>query len=151
LEKEGVFVMASKNVEALRAMHESWNRRDFDATMRHVADNVTFTDHPRNLKANSKNEYRTILEGWAKAFSDGRITSPQYLDAGDTVIVEFTGVGTNDGPLGDLPATGRKVSMALCEILRFDKNNKIVSGTAYYDMYGMLQQLGHVQPRAAAA
>ena len=143
--------MASKNVEALRAMHDSWNRRDFDAAMRHVADNVTFTDHSRNLKASSKNEYRSILEGWAKTFSDGRITNPQYLDAGDTVIVEFTGVGTNDGPLGDLPATGRKVSLALCEILHFDKNNKIVSGSAYYDMFGMLQQLGHVQPRAAQA
>ena len=143
--------MASKNVEALRSMHESWNRRDFEGAMRHVADNVTFTDNPRNLKATGKQEYRNLLEGWANAFTDGKITSPQYIDGGDTVVVEFSGVGTNDGPIGELPATGRRVAIPFCEILRFDANNRIIAGSAYYDMYTMLQQLGHVQPRAVAA
>jgi hypothetical protein len=29
-------------------------------------------------------------EDWAKAFSDGRITNPEYIDAGDIIIAQFT-------------------------------------------------------------
>ena len=41
--------MASKNVETLRAAHESWNRRDFQGIVRNAAEGLTYTDqaHPR--------------------------------------------------------------------------------------------------------
>ncbi len=32
--------MASKNVETLRAAHESWNRRDFPAVVRNAAESL---------------------------------------------------------------------------------------------------------------
>ena len=60
-------------------------------------------------------------EGWAKAFSDGRITNPEYIDAGDTVIARFTVVGTNDGPFGSMKPTRGKMSLPFCEICHFDK------------------------------
>jgi hypothetical protein len=40
--------------------------------------------------------------------SDIRITSPRYIDAGQTVVCTFTIVGAHDGPLGPLPATGKE-------------------------------------------
>jgi hypothetical protein len=39
---------------------------------------------------------RKWTEDWAKAFSDGRITNPDYIDAGDVVIAQFTGEGLAD-------------------------------------------------------
>ena len=143
--------MATNNVEALRAAHESWNRRNFEGVVRNAAEGLVYTDNSRGLKLNSRDKFLEWTEAWAKAFSDGQITNPEYIDAGDIVVARFTTEGTNDGPFGELKATGRRMSLPFCEISQFDKQGRIVSGGCYYDQYTLLTQLGHVQPLAAAA
>ncbi len=143
--------MASKNVETLRAAHESWNKRDFQGIVRNAAENLVYTDRPRSLTLNSRDKFKEWTESWAKAFSDGRITNPEYIDAGDVVIAQFTVEGTNDGPFGSLQPTGRRMSVPFCEVCHFDKQGRTVSGSCYYDQYTLLTQLGHIKPLAAAA
>ena len=143
--------MSSKNVETIRAADEAWNRRDFEGAVRAFAENVTFTDSAQNRTLRGRNEYRQWLENWAKSFSDGRITNPRYHDAGDTVIVEFTGEGTNDGPFLTYAPTRKRVSIPFCEIWRFDNQGRVISGAGYYDVYTLLTQLGHAKPLAVAA
>jgi hypothetical protein len=41
--------MSAKNVETLRAAHESWNRRDFASVVRNSAENLVYTDNARVL------------------------------------------------------------------------------------------------------
>jgi len=108
--------MSAKNVKTLRAAHESWNERDFAGVIRNAAENLTYTDHGRNLALKTRDKFREWTEGWAKAFSDGRITNPQYIDAGAIVVAQFTAEGTNDGPFGSMKPTGRKMSLPFCEI-----------------------------------
>jgi steroid delta-isomerase-like uncharacterized protein len=143
--------MASKNVETLRAAHKSWNKRDFQGVVRDSALGLVYTDHGRSLTLNGRDKFREWTEGWAKAFSDGRITNPKYIDAGDIVVTQFTVEGTNDGPFGSLPPSGRRISLPFCEICQLDKKGRVVSGGCYYDQYTLLTQLGHIQPLAAAA
>ena len=143
--------MASKNVETLRAAHQSWNKRDFAGVIKSAADSFAYTDNARALTLNSPHKFREWTEGWAKSFSDGRITKPEYIDAGDVVIARFIVEGTNDGPFGPLKATGKRISLPFCEISQFDKQGRIVSGGCYYDQYTLLTQLGHVQPLVTAA
>jgi hypothetical protein len=65
----------------------------------------------------------------------------------DQFVLEFTGRGTNTGPLhlptGDIPATGRWAELRLCDVAQI-RNGKIVSFHTYYDIMTMLQQLGLV-------
>jgi steroid delta-isomerase-like uncharacterized protein len=143
--------MSSKNVETVRAAHESWNRRDFDGVVSSMSDNFTYTDHARNLHFKSRDEFKAWTKEWAKSMSDGRIVKPSYIDAGDTVIAQFTAEGTNDGALGPLPATGKRMSFDFCEVVHFDKNGKVVSGGCYYNEMTILSQLGHAKPLSAAA
>jgi len=143
--------MSAKNVETLRAAHESWNKRDFQGIVRNAAENLVYTDRPRSLTLNSRDKFKEWTESWAKAFSDGRITNPEYIDAGDVVITQFTVEGTNDGPFGSLQPTGRRMSVPFCEVCHFDKQGRTVSGSCYYDQYTLLTQLGHIKPLAAAA
>ena len=143
--------MASKNVETLRAAHESWNKRDFAGVVSNAVKSLAYTDHGRNITLNTRDKFREWTEGWAKAFSDGRITNPQYIDAGDIVVAQFTVEGTNDGQFGSMKSTGRKMSLPFCEICHFDKQGRISSGGCYYDQYTLLTQLGHIQPLAVAA
>lgn len=143
--------MTSKNVETLRAAHESWNKRDFAGVVKNAAEGFVYTDNARALTLNSRDKFREWTEGWAKGFSDGRITKAEYIDAGDEVIARFIVEGTNDGTFGPLKATGQRMSLPFCEISQFDKQGRIVSGACYYDQYTLLTQLGHVQPLPAAA
>ncbi len=39
--------MASKNVDTLRAAHESWNKRDFAGLTRNVVEGLVYTDNAR--------------------------------------------------------------------------------------------------------
>ena len=63
------------------------------------------------------------------------------------VVLEFTGWGTNTGPLhmptGDLPPTGHSVERRFCNVYQI-RNGKIVSLHSYYDLMTMMQQLGLV-------
>ncbi len=143
--------MPSRNVEALRAAYENWNRRNFDGALQLVADNCTYTDNAQRETIHGRQNLRAYLANWAKAWSDGKIKDARFIDAGDMVIAEFTGEGTNDGPFGGLPPTNRHVSFPFCEIWQFDKTGRMISGSCYYDLYSILIQLGHLRPLSIAA
>src|SRR6266851_2285644 len=71
--------MASKNVETLRAAHESWNKRNFPGVVKNAAEGLVYTDNARAITLSSRHKFREWTEEWAKAFSDGRITNPEYV------------------------------------------------------------------------
>lgn len=80
---------------------------------------------------------------WAGAFSNGRVVHDIYYDAGDTVVTEFTGKGTNDGYLGSLPPTDLPVELPCVHILHFNDEGKVNFGRAYFDQLTLMQQLGY--------
>ena len=143
--------MSSTNVGTIRNAYESWNKRDFAGSIKNISESVIYTDHARGLTMNGRDKLKAWQEAWAKAFSDGRITNPKYIDAGDVVVAQFVAEGTHDGPFGSLKPTGRKISLPFCEIVQFDKQGRVVSGGVYYDQYSLLAQLGYAQPMPAAA
>ena len=143
--------MASKNVETFRAAHQAFNRRDFDAVVKAMAEDLAYHDRARGATFSGRDGFREFMQGWVTAFSNAEVSEPNYIDAGDTVIAEFIARGVNDGPLGPLPKTGRQMNLHFCEILRFDDKGQIVSGNLYYDQLSMMTQLGHAQPAEAAA
>ena len=143
--------MTTRSIETYRAGHEAFNRRDFEAMTTQYADSIAWTDRARGLTFRTPQEFRDdFLTGWVRASSDIRITDPHYLDAGQTMICNFTVVGTHDGPLGLFPATGRGFALPLCEMWHFDPSGRVVGGDLYYDQVSLLTQLGLLpQPSAA--
>ena len=135
--------MASRNVENHRAGHEAFNQRDFDSMTKHYAESIAWTDHPQSRTFTTPQQFTDeFLAGWIQASSDIRIVGSRYLDGGDTVVCTFTGVGTQDGPLGPFPATGKAFALPLCEMWHFDSGGRVVGGDIYYDRVSLLTQLG---------
>jgi steroid delta-isomerase-like uncharacterized protein len=134
--------MASSNIQAHRAGHEAFNRRDFEAMTKHYADSITWTDHAQGRTFGTPQEFKDeFLPVWVEAASDIRITGPRYLEADRTVVCTFTAVGTHDGPFGPFPATGKEFALPLCEMWHFDPNGQVVGGDLYYDQVSLLTQL----------
>ena len=135
--------MGSRNLETYRAGHEAFNRRDFDAMVRGYAESITWTDHARGLTFSTPQAFEAeFLAGWVQASSDCQITHPRYTDGGETVVARFTCHGTNDGPLGPFPATGKEWKLPICEMWHFDPDGRVVGGEIYYDQVSLLTQLG---------
>src|SRR5688572_6413558 len=143
--------MASRNVETFRAAHQAFNKRDFEAVVNVMTEDVIYQDRARGVTFEGRSGFREFMKGWVAAFSHAEVSGPKYTDAGNTVIAEFVARGTNDGPLGPLPMTGRSIQVPFCEIMTFDAKGQIVSGAAYYDQLSIMIQLGHAQPAEAAA
>jgi steroid delta-isomerase-like uncharacterized protein len=143
--------MGSRNVDAHRAGHEAFNRRDFGAMVKEYAESISWTDHARGVTFRTPREFEDdFLEGWIRASSDCRVTDARYTDAGDMVVARFTASGTNDGPLGPFPATGRQWSLPICELWHFDADGRVVGGEIYYDQASLLAQL-ELLPQPSAA
>ena len=141
--------MESRNVEAHRAAHEAFNRRDFGAMVSEYKESIRWIDQARGATFRTPEEFRSdFLEGWIRASSDCQVTDARYTDAGETVVARFTGRGTNDGPLGSFPATGKEWSLHMCEMWHFDADGRVVGGEIYYDQVSLLMQL-ELLPAAA--
>ncbi len=52
--------MSAKNVKTLRAAHESWNKRDFAGVIDNAVENLTYTDHARNLTLKTANHQSPV-------------------------------------------------------------------------------------------
>ena len=135
--------MSPTNVDIHRAGHRAFNSRDFEAMTRCYADSITWTDHARGRTFRTRQEFvRDFLPVWVTAASDILIDQPTYLDAGAAVVCTFTVVGTHDGPLGPLLATGKEFALSLCEMWHFDPAGRVLGGDLYYDQVSLLMQLG---------
>jgi ketosteroid isomerase-like protein len=92
-------------------------------------------------------------QAFLRAFPDGRIHRDRYVEAGNRIVVEGRFTGTNTGPLqtpaGELPPTGRTLELPFADAFRV-VDGMITEHRIYYDMAGMMVQLG-LAPEPASA
>jgi len=72
----------------------------------------------------------------------------------DRVTARMTWEGTQSGALelpgsGELPATNRRMTMHGCQVYRM-ADGKIAESIHYFDMLGMLEQLGTIKAEELA-
>lgn len=133
------------NAELVRSNIEAWNRRDFDYIAEHTAPDALLTDAGSGQTWSGREgtlQYNTM---WADAFPDGKITIDRIIEAGDTVVVEYTGHGTHTGPMvtsgGTVPATGREVTLRFCDVNEVS-DGMVRKQTTYADSGSFMAQLG---------
>jgi steroid delta-isomerase-like uncharacterized protein len=141
-----------ENVGIARQTYEHWNNRDFDAFTDNLANGVIVMPGSGE-RLEGREGARQFAEMWANGFPDGRVQVDSVIDAGDQVVVEYTGRGTHTGtlvsPMGEIPATSRSVTLQLCDVWRFE-GGIAKSLTTYFDSASLMTQLG-VMPEAIGA
>lgn len=134
-----------------RSAHAAFNGRNLHEAVRHFRPDTEYTDHARGLTIKGPAEFIDWLQDWINAFSDATVEEARYIDGGDHCVATFQGRGTNDGPMANLPASGHRMDLGMCEVLRFDSSGRIAAGDIYYDSMSMMIQLGHMRPPMAAS
>ena len=91
--------------------------------------------------------------GWLEAFPDAHIEVHEVHFVDDVAVEVGTFSGTHDGilhtPSGDVPPTGRAVSVPYIHVLRY-RDGLHVSFNLAFDRLLMLEQLGLVPAGVAA-
>jgi predicted ester cyclase len=90
---------------------------------------------------------KAYLFGFLNAFPDSTWTIDDMIAEGDQVVTKKTLRGTHTGPLGDLPPTGRTVTLQFVDIMRV-RDGKIVEHWLSMDQLTFLQQLGVIPPQS---
>ena len=85
--------------------------------------------------------FKQMIAGLLAAFPDLRLTIEDQVVAGDKVATRWVAEGTNSGPFGSVPATGRRVRV---DGLILDRvvDGRVVERWEQWDQAGMMQQLG---------
>lgn len=88
------------------------------------------------------------VEQWITAMPDLVLETEEVLVDGLTAVVRLLFVGTHTGPLmtasGEVPPTGRRVSVPMAVFNRHDESGTTEVEHRYLDMMTMAQQLGLV-------
>lgn len=135
-----------ENSRLARRSIDLWNARDFDQVASVAAENVECVSVPFNATFQGPEGYREFMQNWATAFPDGRIEVKRVIADENGAVIEYTGRGTNTGPLtmgptGTIPATGRRGELALCDVLDIERG-KIRRMRSYFDSATLMRQLG---------
>jgi ketosteroid isomerase-like protein len=128
-----------------KAGYDAFNRRDFaslDAIYDERTEIINLATGERLVGVAGVTRF---MKAWVEGFSDAKAEITDIKQAGDTVICEFRGTGTHDGvfkaPAGDIPATGKKVDVQFCDVLRIE-NDRVVQIKSYFDSGTFARQLG---------
>lgn len=136
------------NKEVVRRFVTAINERRFDDLDELVSPDVTrHSPSTPGLEVRSLAQFKDMLRedltGVPDALQEVRI----LVAEGDLVALWANYSGTQDGPIGPFPATGRRVDADFAGILRLE-GGMITEINVVWDNLSMLVQLGHLEPPA---
>jgi predicted ester cyclase len=144
--------MSSDETRALfKRFEEALNARRLDELDAIIAPD--FTRHCQatpDLDIRSLEQFKDFLRADAAAFPDNVQTFHQVVVEGDRVGYLATYEGTQTGPLGPFPPSGKRASFDFAGIARME-NGKIAEWWITWDNLTILGQLGHLPAPAAEA
>jgi steroid delta-isomerase-like uncharacterized protein len=133
------------NERIAREFPQAWNDRDFDRAAKLMADDGEIIIVGTGERFKGPAGAVKFSEMWADGFPDGRVEITETIAEGDRVVVLYRGRGTHEGTLrnasGEIPATGKEVTLDLCDVLTI-RDGKVTTIRTYFDSGSLLAQLG---------
>jgi len=138
--------------EAFEKGTDTFNAHDIDGFAAVLADDVAF-EAPGGIRGQGKAVCAEFFGGWFRSFPDAHVEVHDVHFIDDVAVEEGTFTGTHNGPLhsptGDIPATGRFVSVPYIHVLHF-RDGKHTSFNLIFDRLLMLEQLGLIPTPVSA-
>ena len=136
------------NIETARAMVEAINARELGRLDRLIApDVVRHSAATAGVSITSLEDFKAFLQTDFAAVPDSVIDIEIILGNDRYVAMRAIYSGTQTGPMGPFPASGRRIELPFIGILRFD-GGRIAEMWVEWDNVYMLNQLGHLAPPA---
>ena len=139
--------MSEQNKAVVRRLIEDhWNAKNHALVPELFA--ATVSIHTPDGVLKGLDGASTLLQAYATAFPDFRLSIDDLVADGDKVAFRWTFNGTHRGPFGDIRASGKPVSVSnAIGILRL-ADGKVDEARLCWDKYALLQQLGVLPPNS---
>ena len=135
-----------ENVAAARAMVEAINARQLDRLERWVAPQVVrHSGATPDVAVRSLEDFKAFLAADFLAVPDSVMSVKNAFGTDSWVALQGSYAGTQRGPMGPFPASGRRFELSYLAMLRFEEE-RIVEIWVEWDNLGVLSQLGHLAP-----
>lgn len=134
------------SADAIARSVEAVNSHDAKAFAATYASDAVVHDplYPQPLKGRDAVE-QDMVE-LLRAFPDASLTVGPLFQDGETFAAEYTIRGTHGGPLaspgGEIPATGKSITNNAAVFSTFNADGEVTEERRYYDIAGLLAQLG---------
>jgi steroid delta-isomerase-like uncharacterized protein len=141
--------MAEENAAASRrVLEEAFNKGNLDVIDEVCAEN--FVSHDPVAGDAGREESKRQIAGYREAFPDLSFTIEDVIDAGDKVVMRWTGRGTFEKEFMGLQPTGESGDpVEGISIDRFE-GGKIVESWVQWDALTLMRNIGAIADQAAA-
>jgi predicted ester cyclase len=125
---------------------ELWNAKD-QARLSALFTEGASMSGPGGLRGAGPDIVTTFYRLWQESFPDNQVRTIRIVDGGRNGTVEGVFEGTHtetlQAPGGDIPATGRRVSVPFVNVVESD-GERMTDLVLYFDQVDLLTQLGLV-------
>jgi steroid delta-isomerase-like uncharacterized protein len=108
---------------------EAFNARDLERLDREIIGDEYVQYSPG--VAPTRQAFMDYLDKTMTAFHNGRFVVQDMIAEGDKVLVRWTFLGTQTGPYGDHPPSGRNVLITGMDLWRYNDEGKIAEAWFY--------------------
>ena len=138
-----------ENTKIAMAFFDHFNAHDLDATSQLLADDYK-SGAAGGADLLNKEQDRMYLQNFLTDFPDLHYEVMFSVAQGDHVVINWGARGTHNGPLGTpsggtIEPTGKKATVPGSSTYHI-KDGKIARSASYWDMAGLLGQLGLLPP-----
>jgi steroid delta-isomerase-like uncharacterized protein len=135
---------AEQNKAVIRQFFDAWNSRRPEAFDELITpDVVRHCDATPDVEARSLGQVKEFLAQDTVTFPDSVQTIKHLIAEGNYVAAWVTYEGTQQGPMGPLPPSGRKAQFDFGSVFRID-SGKIAEWWVTWDNMKILRSLGHL-------
>ncbi len=134
--------MEETNKKIVRSFADAGNRHDLDAFDALLApDFVRHCEATPEVTVTTCEDFKQFYRETAKTFPDQRMTLDKLVAEGDHVAFWGRFSGTQNGPMGPFPATGKRMESEIAGMFRIE-TGKIAELWVTWDNLSGLIQLG---------
>lgn len=135
--------MSTENKKLIREISDViWNRRGLDRIPEFFASDFVGDHRPYALREGYAGIRAMVEKAWA-AFPDYHEEVHELIAEGDRVVLRLTVSGTQQGPWGSLPPTGKRAQYDEIVIYQI-RDGKVIRQCGVIDRLSGLMQLGAV-------
>lgn len=129
--------------KTMRSAYERLNAGDVDGFGELVAEDFVEHEESPGLPP-TKAGVLEFFRGVRVAFPDMRMDVEDVIASGDKAVARVTMTATHQGEFMGVPPTGKRVSVELIDIMRFDDSGLVCEHWGVMDAMSLMQQLGVV-------
>lgn len=122
-------------------INRAWNSHDLEKVLRFYSPNYLGIHVGQSTLQRGHQGLRELLQTYWGAFPDLHFVVTDKVVEGPRLAIVWVAEATHQGPIMNIPATGRKVQVRGMSVIHVE-NGLVSRGQYVWDLAGMLRHLG---------